>query len=445
MTYLPIMGMTYLRITTKYPGKTESSTGDLPDKQVTLHRADHPTPPCLRNQIYQDFRRKPIICIPYSTELNQKSGFQPVAFGIVLDFTKINSVAKSFSYTMDKIPGLDILNASGDGHQPPSIFDETFQMPLNMGSMRTEGDFQYTFMHKIKAQIHLGRGKDLQNKKEITLVIYNETQDPDDELTDILQELEIISDLDQNNILKFYETIAGNTLTDVAFVFEPHASLMSEIIGQKIEKLYEPPVIKTLMRELFTALGYLHKNGIIHGDIQPENIVFTSAGVLKVWNFRNARRVNQKPKKVKVNEFRSANCIFVQLWLKKSIFPEHGREKVLEGIFKLLGFPKKDIWEEFYSFPGVNDLLVFSRIARYNMVDRYFMKYCDRAVSPNTMDLIHRCFRYNRKHRPKAEYCLLHPYFIEEPGACPVEEILTLLDHSTICGQLRAMKDKKSV
>ncbi|CAL1279084.1 unnamed protein product, partial [Larinioides sclopetarius] len=363
-----------------------------------------------------------------------KSEFQSVALELFSISRNFNLV-KSFSHIMNSIPGLDMIDAAGDGHQPPNISDNSFPIPVNIGNMRTEGDFKYTTIYRLKAPITLCKGNDLQYKREITLVVYNETQDPDDELADILHELQIISELDHNNVLKFYETIAGNTLLDVAFVFEPHGGLMSEIISQKIEKLYEPSVIKNIMRELFTALGYLHKNRIIHRDIQPENIMFASTGVLKIWNFRSARRFGQKPRKVKVNEFRyqsvellmqsekydesvdiwSANCIFTQLWLKKHFCPEHGREKVLEGIFKLLGFPKKDIWDEFFTFPGVNDLMVFNRILRYNIIDAYFKMYCDRVVSPNAMDLIHRCFRYNPKTRPKAEYCLLHPYFIEEP------------------------------
>lgn len=37
---------------------------------------------------------------------------------------------------------------------------------------------------------------------------------------------------------------------------------------------YPPPMAKSILKQSLPALAFLHKNGIIHGDFQPENILF---------------------------------------------------------------------------------------------------------------------------------------------------------------------------
>ncbi|KAF8791911.1 Cyclin-dependent kinase C-3 like protein [Argiope bruennichi] len=210
------------------------------------------------------------------------------------------------------------------------------------------------------------------------------------ELTDILLEVDIIKSLNHENVLKFYEIISGPKVTDVALVFEPFGIVMTRIMEEKIGKLYNPPVVKTIMRDLFTALAYLHKNGIIHRYQSPELLLGTMVynESVDIW---------------------SANCIFAHLLLERPIFPRNGKENVLHSIFKLLGFPMKEVWEEFFDYPYIQDFMIFSG------------------------------------YKLGAELCLQHPYFSEDPKACPIEEIAKLKEEANIYRKIRIVKEKKRI
>ncbi|XP_055939394.1 cyclin-dependent kinase 5 homolog isoform X2 [Argiope bruennichi] len=361
---------------------------------------------------------------------------------------------------MVRIPGLDLVSPY-TGH-PFGGFCSIPPKLNEIGSIRSSEKFALDFEKKPRPAISLTQGHDSENSKNVSLVVYGEIQDPDDELTDILLEVDIIKSLNHENVLKFYEIISGPKVTDVALVFEPFGIVMTRIMEEKIGKLYNPPVVKTIMRDLFTALAYLHKNGIIHRDIQPDNILFSSSGVLKLWNFRNAIIFGPKPRKLKVSDLRyqspellletmvynesvdiwSANCIFAHLLLERPIFPRNGKENVLHSIFKLLGFPMKEVWEEFFDYPYIQDFMIFSGY-KYNNLDKYFHKFCDREISPLAVNLLHKCFRYNPEIRLGAELCLQHPYFSEDPKACPIEEIAKLKEEANIYRKIRIVKEKK--
>jgi len=49
--------------------------------------------------------------------------------------------------------------------------------------------------------------------------------------------------------------------------------------------------VKEIMFQLLSALSYLHRRLIVHGDIRPENIVFLEDGTLKIIDFGLAREL----------------------------------------------------------------------------------------------------------------------------------------------------------
>jgi serine/threonine protein kinase len=68
---------------------------------------------------------------------------------------------------------------------------------------------------------------------------------------------------------------------------------------------YEPRLLNTrinlqsnktqltkLVKELMSALEFLHLKGVVHGDLRPRNVLFLSNGVLKLSDFGLARQVH---------------------------------------------------------------------------------------------------------------------------------------------------------
>ncbi|GIY69941.1 cyclin-dependent kinase 2 [Caerostris extrusa] len=329
------------------------------------------------------------------------------------------------------IPGLDYQHNEEDSDN--DIFENYISPSEMIGNCRSKREFVLKKETKLKAASKMHKVMDNKNKKEVTMIWHERICKREEEFKDLIKEGEHVRKLKHPCIFQFYEIIIGHEIYETAFIYESHCCVLSKLL--KLEKkeskvFFTNDVIKHVMQNLFSALDYLHKKSIIHRDIQPENLIFTSSGVLKVWNFKNAQNMEQRMRELKSNEFRyhpielilkdktyntsvdiwSAACVFAHMLLKKPIFPDFGREIVLQDIFRILGFPKKDYWKEFYSYPELTYLLDF-KVHEYNCLDLHLKKYSTKIITSNCLDLLHLCFLYNPEHRNTAEECLMHPYF----------------------------------
>ena len=64
---------------------------------------------------------------------------------------------------------------------------------------------------------------------------------------------------------------------------------MEYIEGQSLRSYFRNAdnlrAVPSIMEQLLDALGYLHKSGVVHGDIKPDNIMITGEGLAKLLDF----------------------------------------------------------------------------------------------------------------------------------------------------------------
>ena len=111
-------------------------------------------------------------------------------------------------------------------------------------------------------------------KMAVKIIAKNNTNLDSDYLN---KEVNILKSLDNPRIMKIYDILDN---TEYFFIFMElieGGNLKDLIIKRYLDKnvyLFRDSECSQIMKGIFEALNYLHKNNIIHRDIKPENILF---------------------------------------------------------------------------------------------------------------------------------------------------------------------------
>ncbi|MBB5019089.1 serine/threonine-protein kinase [Chitinivorax tropicus] len=96
------------------------------------------------------------------------------------------------------------------------------------------------------------------------------------------QEARSAGRLNHPNIITIYECERVNDLPYIAMEFVDGPSLADM---QETGKQLPIDKVLKILRQLLKGLSYAHQNSIVHRDIKPGNLMFTSTGVLKITDF----------------------------------------------------------------------------------------------------------------------------------------------------------------
>ena len=243
-------------------------------------------------------------------------------------------------------------------------------------------------------------------------------------------EVYFLRKLNHPNIIKLLEVIREKN-NDISLIFEYCDFNLYEII--KNHKRNQTPIpeskIKNIVYNITLGLSYLHSNGIMHRDLKPENILI-KGNEIKIADFGTAKEL---PKYNTYNDMnimtdyictrwyrapecvlKSKNynekvdiwalgCIMAELYILRPIFPGQSEFDQIEKIFKILGTPKKEDWEEGFELM-IKLGIIFPQYNRINLKN-LFLDISDDAL--NFLELI---FQYDEIKRTSADELLNHPY-----------------------------------
>lgn len=224
-----------------------------------------------------------------------------------------------------------------------------------------------------------------------------------------LKEIQMLAGLDHNNIIKVYEYFED---LENYYVVEELAD-GGELLNQ-LEKFYSFSEIDAaiIMRQILSAVVYLHSNNIVHRDLKPENILL-----------ENKKEIN-----IKIVDFGTANYCHSEGLTQKVGTPYYIAPEVIKKKYD----KKCDVWScgvimylllcGYPPFAGEDDEEIMENILK-EQLDFPDEEWQD--ISTTARNLISKMLVKDPADRINAEQALSDPWFSENIKSDTTKEFLS--------------------
>ncbi|XP_051476275.1 MAPK/MAK/MRK overlapping kinase isoform X1 [Apus apus] len=230
------------------------------------------------------------------------------------------------------------------------------------------------------------------------------------------------------HIITLHEVIFDKKDGTLSLICELMDLSIYELIKGRTKPLPEKK-LKNYMYQLCKSLDYIHRNGIFHRDVKPENILIKK-NTLKLGDFGSCTNIYSKqphtdyvctrwyqaPECLLTNGYYSykmdvwsAGCVFYEMASFQPLFPGYNELDQISKIHDILGTPASKTLLKFKQ----------SRIASFD-----FPIKKGKGVPPHVhnlsakgFSLLYAMLKYDPDERIAAHQALQHPYFQELWGA----------------------------
>ncbi|BCB78840.1 hypothetical protein Pflav_052500 [Phytohabitans flavus] len=134
------------------------------------------------------------------------------------------------------------------------------------------------------------RAEDLATGDVVAVKILHTTAAEQPDLVDaFLAEAEILAELDHPSVIRSRNFVPQDT---------QHALVMDLVDGEDLRRRVRrdgplaPAAAVDIVAQVAGALAYLHRQGVVHGDVKPANLLFSAGeGLVRLADFGTARRI----------------------------------------------------------------------------------------------------------------------------------------------------------
>ncbi|KAF2654499.1 Pkinase-domain-containing protein [Lophiostoma macrostomum CBS 122681] len=250
-----------------------------------------------------------------------------------------------------------------------------------------------------------------------------------------LREISMLQKARHAHIVDLREVVMGDSFDEVVLVMEFLEHDLKTLQDNMADPFGESEV-KLLLRQLTSAVSFLHTNHILHRDLKTSNILLNNRGVLKIADFGMARFI--PPPHAPLTQlvvtlwYRapelllgateydtsvdiwSLGCIFGELLHGNPILPGANEVEQLSTIFRVCGLPSEKSWPGFWRLPNAKSLKVpRDRETRISPL-REALGLHSRTTNTGA-GLLEELLALNPESRPDADQVLRHAYFKESP------------------------------
>ncbi|XP_030786040.1 MAPK/MAK/MRK overlapping kinase isoform X2 [Rhinopithecus roxellana] len=240
-----------------------------------------------------------------------------------------------------------------------------------------------------------------------------------------LREIQALRRLNPHpNILTLHEVVFDRKSGSLALICELMDMNIYELIRGRRYPLSEKTIMH-YMYQLCKSLDHIHRNGIFHRDVKPENILIKD--VLKLGDFGSCRSVYSKqpyteyistrwyraPECLLTDGFYtykmdlwSAGCVFYEIASLQPLFPGVNELDQISRIHDVIGTPAQKTLTKFKQSRAMNFDFPFKRGSGIPLLTT--------NLSPQCLSLLHAMVAYDPDERIAAHQALQHPYFQEQ-------------------------------
>mmetsp|Transcript_117233 Transcript_117233/g.304328 ORF Transcript_117233/g.304328 Transcript_117233/m.304328 type:complete len:427 (+) Transcript_117233:117-1397(+) len=232
------------------------------------------------------------------------------------------------------------------------------------------------------------------------------------------------------NIIKLHEILYDEPTGRLALVFELMDMNLYEAIKGRRHYLPEQKV-KQYVYELMKALDHMHRNGIFHRDVKPENMLLADE-VVKLADLGSCRGVYSRqpyteyistrwyraPECLLTNGFYSfkmdlfaAGCVWFEIVALFPLFPGQNEADQIQKIHNVLGTPAPELLKQKFQ-QNASHLDLNFPAKKGSGIERLVPH-----AEASAVELINRLIKYDPDDRAHARQVLKDPYFKEQREA----------------------------
>ncbi|AFP65660.1 cyclin-dependent kinase 2 (nucleomorph) [Chroomonas mesostigmatica CCMP1168] len=246
-----------------------------------------------------------------------------------------------------------------------------------------------------------------------------------------LREIKIILSFQHPNIVFAKEIRFSKSFNRIFILMEycEHTLASKIISNRECKNRLSLLSIRRVIRQLLLGIDILHKNGVVHRDLKPHNILVNNRNVYKICDFGLARFFfiqnipmsgnivslwYRAPELLLFEENLSGTsidtwsigCIFGELILDKILFQGKNEIDQLQKIFNVMGLPNSDIWINLHFLP-------FEKISnfKYQPFNRLKKVFQKTSIDSNGIDLLQRLLTFDPLKRISIRGAINHPFF----------------------------------
>ncbi|XP_038607863.1 MAPK/MAK/MRK overlapping kinase isoform X2 [Tachyglossus aculeatus] len=227
------------------------------------------------------------------------------------------------------------------------------------------------------------------------------------------------------NILTLHEVVFDRKTGSLALICELMDMNIYELIRGRRHPLSEKKIMN-YMYQLCKSLDHMHRNGIFHRDVKPENILIKK-DLLKLGDFGSCRSVYSRPPYTEYISTRwyrapeclltdgyysskmdmwSAGCVFYEISSLHPLFPGANELDQITKIHEIIGTPAQKTLTKFKQSRAVNFDFPFKKGSGISLLTS--------NLSPKCLALISAMVEYDPDERISAKQALRHSCFREQ-------------------------------